>query len=640
MAVNRRLIIDQWSPLSHKESIGQPGTFVPDRWLAPTWVPATEQRRLAAYRVLAAYRENVARLTLPSTVDDLDRDQRREYGDPTAFSNRIVASVLGDGWTVAVDGADDELFEGPRLPPKPDPAPAGATPLEQTIAAARAKAWDAEAESIVARWAADLEAQPALRQRQEDLRRWLDDHQVAARIDEAEHDAVDLGDGVYVLWPQQGDWPRVEVYDPGFYFPELDTAEQGGFPTRVHIAWEYAEDGGLEPTHVQRLTWELVDLTVLHTTVDRRRGLVWVGPDGQPLPDGQLPAFTEGTTVDAEGNVVRTLPWHGPDDQPATHTCVFSDGTWRLGDIGSADVYTLPPDRATWRARRVDLGCDFVTVVHEPNTSNGKEHYGRSVIAHVAQILDDLATTDTRTMGASQFLGAPALALSGGEASPQAPPVLAPGMIYNGDLTALDLSAGIEKLMALDAELQRRWWQNLGAPRELMGQVDSSTTSGIHLALKFAPWAQVVSALRLGRSFKYRLFLKMAQRLAQLAVRPDGTPVLEPGPTPTARLVFGPFLPANQLEVLGMVKDGVTGHVLSIETAVQMLVGAGFPIDDARAELERILAEDTAGAVAVADALAGAPGAAAVVADRLGVADRVSDPAPAAPPVPLPPAGP
>jgi len=634
----RDVIIDLWSPLSHKEPIGQPNQVVRSTLpLAPSWVPDADQRRLAAYKVRAAYRNNVARLVLPLATDDAERDQRREYGDPSCLSDRIVASILGKDWGIVVDGADDNLLDGPKLPERPTDPAADAGDLEKRIHQIRLAAWEREAAQVVDLWEQAVTVQPELRARQTALRDWVDDNQIAARIDELEHDAVDLADGVVVFWPREGDWPTVEVWDPGFYFPELDGVERGEFPDRVHIAFEYADDGGANPTHIRRLTWELVDLTSLHAALDRTGDAVWIDAEGNPLPDGQLPALADTDKITADGTVVRTLPWHEPDDPPAERVCVFSDGSWPLSAVQAGKVTALDEAKATWRTWRQDMGADFLLVIHHPNTATGKEHFGRAVMDHVVQVLDDLAQIDTRIMGASQYVGEPTVALEDATVDAQSPTVLMPGQILTGKLTTLDLSGGIDKLLALGGELQRRWWQNLGAPRELLGAADASTTSGLHLALKFAPWAQVVGALRLPREHKYRLFLKMAQRLAQLEVRADGTPVLPAGPTPRARLQFGPFLPANQAEVLGMVKDGVTAHILSIETGVAMLVGAGFPIVDAQAEVERILAEDTSSAVEVADALAGAPGAAGVVADRLGVGDRVGDPAPVAPTVVIPP---
>ena len=80
--------IDQYSPLSHKLPFRDGAAR-----LAPTWVPTTQIRRLDAYKVLAAYRGNVARNFLPDLEGAGDR---REYGDAELLVQRTASGVHGD----------------------------------------------------------------------------------------------------------------------------------------------------------------------------------------------------------------------------------------------------------------------------------------------------------------------------------------------------------------------------------------------------------------------------------------------------------------------------------------------------------------------------------------------------------------
>lgn len=636
MAAPTKVIIDQWSKLSHKGPVGQPNDQV-NLTLAPTWVPASERRRLAAYIVRAAYLENVARLLLPHTVTDDDRNKHREYGDPSAFIDRLVGAVLGDGWAITVDGADEDLLDGPNLPPQP-PGPAdGASELEQRIATAKLAAWEALAVAEVDAWEAALAEQPMLQRRQDELRAWADAVQLAARLHEGEQTTAGLGDGVYVLWPRAGDWPLVEVHDPGVYFPQLTDHDRGEFPHTVHLAWEFEQViDGVVQVFVRRLTWQLVDLTMERVTFDASGALVWTDASGAPLADGTIPTdLPANDTISPDGIVERTLPWHQPETPPARITCVFSNGVWPLDAVQEGKVDALDADKATWDAWRVDLGVDFIPVVHVPNTPAGDSHYGDGALDAVAQLVDDMAQNDTRIMNGSAFLGLPMIGVSGANVSDVVvQPGQAVGLPEGGRMDTLDLSAGIEKLMALGNRLDDRFFQNVGAPREVMGKASTDTASGVHLALKYAPWAQVVTTLRIPRGPKMALLLKFAQRLAQVARHEGGEPVLEPGPTPVARLTYGGFLPFNKAETATMVASALQAHAISLQTAVALLVAAGFPIDDAQAEIERIKAEHPEAAKAIAEALPGIPAGEQAAADWLGI--DLPD-AGAAPSVQLPP---
>jgi hypothetical protein len=258
-----RLILDAYSPLSHKQLIGDGRQVVTPTTLIHSWVPLHERRRLAAYLILDAYRKNSVRIFL-GRASLLEQADHREYGDVQLILGRIAHGVLGDDFEITVEGADDDLGDAPDLPEAPvDPGP-DATPIEQRIYAIQQSRYDDAAATAVDEWEQNLGNQPLLAARQDDLRDWADRIGLAALLVEGEADCVALGDTVYALWPQTGGWPEVRRYDPDAYFPILED-DLEGFPDKVHLAWEFEEttpDGVCE-RYLRRLTWELVPIDVI-----------------------------------------------------------------------------------------------------------------------------------------------------------------------------------------------------------------------------------------------------------------------------------------------------------------------------------------------------------------------------------------
>src|SRR5687768_14268685 len=268
MSSPKQLLLDAYAGLSFKRGITPLENVHSHRgWAAPSWVGEQNERRLAAYKVLYAIFRNVGREFL-NTDDDETRAQHREYGDAALLVRVVLAAVMGDDLTLSVEGADDEA----------------------NTAAVERQAWFGD---------------------------WATTERLRAKVMETERDAQKLGDGVYVL----GISPtkkrvRVRLYDPGFYFPELDpNAAEDEFPTRVHIAWEFEERAGTRTIRkVRRITWELA-----------------------PLPEGQT----------------RTHPWN---DGPTSTTCYMTDGTWRIEDLDGWDVERFPMSKATFALQDTAAG--------------------------------------------------------------------------------------------------------------------------------------------------------------------------------------------------------------------------------------------------------------------------------------------
>ncbi len=606
--------IDQYSPLSHKLPLREDGTR-----LAPSWVPATEVRRLDAYKVLAAYRGNVARHFLPELTDGADR---REYGDAELLVQRTSSGVLGDSLQIAVTDADQTLTDEPDLPPRPADLPDDATDLDRRVHTVRVSRWETTATATVDEWEQAWAVQPGLQARQEWLRTWADDEFLIGKIVEAEADVAGLGDGVYVLdWSDRDGRPTVDVYNPGFYFPVL-TDTTRGFPTKVHLAWEFDEvdASGVTERYVRRLTYELAAIPLASDLF------------GDPLTgeneDGEaFGVMQDGDRFDpVTGSIVRRYPWN-PDEDTAV-TCLFTDATWPLNQlINGVRVDDFDPDRATYAAtnegrfaRRLDLRLDFLPIIHVPNTPATREHFGHSILDVVAQILDDLSASDTDVQMASALAAGPVISLSGGTVASEQ--TVKPGVVWslpeNGRMDVLDLSAGLAELGHVNEALQDRLSVNARVPAEVLGRAkQGDIKSGVHLLLTFGPFRQLVEWLRLTREPKYRLMLKMVQRLAQ------AHGVWEPGENPEARVVFGSYLPSDLSGIVDTVVSLLGQHGISRRTGLRMLVDAGVDIGDLVEEMERIDGEHTAAARDVADAT----GSEELAAARLGL----TLPEPAAP---------
>lgn len=92
----RTFVSDAWSWLNYKPMMAATFDGRPHRGLAPqaTWVPRDAVRRLAAYKVLAAYDANQAGELAALTGNDAGAE-RREFGDAGAFVDTTLAHLLG-----------------------------------------------------------------------------------------------------------------------------------------------------------------------------------------------------------------------------------------------------------------------------------------------------------------------------------------------------------------------------------------------------------------------------------------------------------------------------------------------------------------------------------------------------------------
>lgn len=131
----------------------------------------------------------------------------------------------------------------------------------------------------------------------------------------------------------------------------------------------------------------------------------------------------------------------------------------------------------------------------------------------------------------------------------------------------------------------------------MLGRVKpSEVPSGIALTISFGPHVGVINRMRKVRRHKYALLFKFIGRMLMNNGKVD-----EIFP---AEYAFGSFVPSDKMAALELVMKGLTAEppAFSQETGVRMLMEAGFPIDNAVAEIKAIRSQDFESANKLLDA--------------------------------------
>lgn len=376
---------------------------------------------------------------------------------------------------------------------------------------------------------------------------WWERETMDLKMLTAERDAIGLGDAVYVLgWSTEKARPTVSVLDPGLYMPILDEESIGGdeFPRTVHLVWEYEKDDG---KYRRQVTYELLDSEV-------------------PI----------------------RYPW-GTSNQ----WCARTDQTWRTDRPYRRSTATIAEDR-------VNLGIDFIPIVHIPNTPTGEHHFGKALLTSVAQILDDLSAAHTDSRKAAETTGAPIIGITGeGGAAFQSRKVKAtPGMVvplgHSGSISTVNTAPNLAEMRAYTTALEERLAKNSRIPQIALGGDVTAGESGRTVRLRYGPLEALVRMLRAVRVPKYRLLLKFVSRLYQA-----GGMNLADMSAP-ASVVFGRFLPQDIGETVAWVTQARAGQVISAQTAIDALAQAGVSVSED--EREMVQSTDFAGAIQLADA--------------------------------------
>ena len=554
-------VIDQYSPLDHKAGMAEPAAAF------PPWA-AEHARRLMAYRILAAYCRDVARLFLRPDPDEPGKaDNWQEFGDAALVASRIASSVLGEEPGVMVVGADATIPDEPDIPPEPEPpgeglSEAGAR-IAQRVFEEASRVWEETADQIIDRWLEDRSDLQRLLARQDALQEWAEEEALIAKIIENEHRHIcPLGDGVYVLgWDAGNGRPSIEIFEPDAYYPVLDT-RQRGFPAKVHLAWQYTETGsdGKDTEFVRRLTYELLSLEE-------------AAEEG--LDIGSAPSYL------------------GPDEE-WTHACFLSDGTVEAAEFEQVDAPVL--SKVVWATEvdadgnevelnRAPLGLDFMPVVHVPNSLSEIYHFGDSVLVALPQLLDEIAASDTDESMSSRWAARPPLVISGFSASGESIDIT-PGKAIKasekGGLSTVELAANLREIRERGGGLRDLLAVIGQTPNGILGRIDASDVpSGVTLALSFTPFKFMIELLRLARARKYGLVPKFVQRIGIVnGYEPFlADPVVYPG-----GIRFGAFMPQDLAGSATVITQLRSAGVMGQQTGIRMAKEAGAPIEDVHTE--------------------------------------------------------
>lgn len=596
------LSIDQWSSFDHKNDGGGAPAYVVDE---------RDIRRLGFYRKVRAYIETVAREFLTQGPDEDDDDfadrvdSWREFGDPAVLVARVAAAVIGDGVLVGIKGADDAIPDQPDISPAPIEPGSGLSAHEAQIAKevfdVAVAVWTDNASASIERWANQISAVAPLQKMQDYLQDWASSEQFIGKVYENETEyIVPSGSGVYTLgWDAARSRVRLNIHSPEVYFPVLDEAQPGDFPTKVHLAWPFsrANASGEATDYVRRITYELLE--------------VGVEGDGEGL--GAAPRYL----IAAEGG-----------DAPVwAHSCVITDGVWPIDAMG--DIYEDDPEGGEYaqingegeeglELRQYPIGLDFIPVVHMPNTLASVQHFGRSTLARLAQIFDEIAATDADESLASRWAARPPVALSGmqpGETSIDLTPGRGVRLGPNGRLTTVDMAPSLEKIGERLNRLLKRLSVNAQVPEGLLGRVDAGqVASGVTLTISFTSFEQLIDSMRIARDDRYSLLLKFVQRIAIQNEDPklEGVALVQ-----DAELRFGSFMPQDLAGLATTMSSLRSSGLLSQETGVAMAQESGVPSKDIGQEVSAIRSVDGA----TADLITGALENPKYAARYMGVSD-------------------
>lgn len=293
-------------------------------WIAPSWVDKTDARRLQSYVLLEAYTSNTSRVFKERVEGESEAQYQaavqghREYGDAHSFIRAVLASVLGEDQTIAVDDAAN---------------------------------YDAADDSP------EQEAYRKAALKQEQLAEWADNADFVNKLVLAEQSATKFGSGVYGLgWDTERNDVVLQVHDPGTYFPVLDDLRPDRYPNKVHIAWQLtpsaaAARGFSDKDVIHRITYELRKLDELrkYNWNDKVTANACFMSEADFVIDRQTRSLNDLVeafyTLDDEGNEIRDKDLN-IDYIPVIHIANTPAGDEHFGQSSLAPIVQILDDLA------------------------------------------------------------------------------------------------------------------------------------------------------------------------------------------------------------------------------------------------------------------------------------------------------
>lgn len=554
----------------------------------PSWMDDETKRRIEHYRIADALRRQVSRVTLPS--DSPKRTDYRELGEAGMLAERRASAVIGDGVILRVPGADERLPDEPILPDEPEePELEG---VDRAIARVRTRkyramleSYESLAETRISEWETAHLEQPLLRARQEALRNWADEQRLEAKLREMQGELVQpLGEAIVTLASVAGAWPDITVWEPDAYHPVFAGELLSEFPGKTHLAYEFddVDDNGRGKRMIRRVTWELV------TLVDPESG----EPQTSDLAYRDEPTSTTCVYTDA----------YFEKDNRTTARVVHLDDLQRVARFGKY----INEEGAEVDADRVDLGVDFIPVVHVPRKLLSLTHFAPSMFVDAAQLLDTIAENDTDASRASGFTGAPPLVAKDvrlGTKDPDGVIRYRPGVIFQGgkdaSVSKVDMGDSLGKLDEHGELLRDRLYAVLASPKALIGRESENNRdeSGVARETAFTPFVQTIRDARLAADAKHRLLLKFAQRMAIVSGAPD---VADDSRVYDAEVELGSFMPNDVAHVIEQIVALAQSGLMVPELAFRWLTQVGVDVGDADLLIKALKSSDFDGAEALA----------------------------------------
>lgn len=507
------------------------------------WVPEDHRDRLRQYEVFRALSENRfgALLKNPEAAKKL-----RGYGDYALIVETSRDAVIGDRIEIEVPGSSDE---------------------KNTGAIARKKFLD--------EWA-----------RKE---RW------ASKVFRAETDAAAVGDCVYELRPD-GQRLRLRTHDPESFFPVWENAD-GDFH-QAYLAWEELNTG-------QYLETEPANLTDVRNK------------------DGEVVLYRRHYEVITRAQAVeRKVKLAGAETRKSI--CVVSAGWYRIEVKGQQKapgfkfLALLGSELLDDGTPIIDLdtGFDTVPLFYVPNREATAQPWGLPEGESVLQLLLD-ASQDQADLKDNTFHNAfpvmydemdtvaPTPRPGANQPATPSSEKYRPGTIYNRrKLGVVDLSNGNKILIEHEDYLISKALCNSRTTMIAAGKMEvGEIPSGIALMIALLPLLAKTLPKRTTRRDKLGMLLKYVMRWHREFGAPEdffsaaGDATEQSQRTKSAWPAgiwdseeaypsFGSIIPIDKKQVSEMVRD--LDDKISDETAVNMLVMAGFPIDDAAEEVKRL----------------------------------------------------